>query len=263
MGSATRGALAAAVAVLEKQGTVSLKAGEQLLDTSLVVAGSPQLRSALADDTAESANKLGIVDSVFGAYAPVAKAVLEALVVERWSSASDLVAGIEELGIRAVAESAPKSVSIDSELFTFATAVSSNADLELALGSKLGSTEGRVSLVTSLLGGKASEQTVSIVSALIAQPRGRRIGELLRYGATVVAEQAGVAIATVTVASALSKAQLVRLETALAAQYDKQIRINEVVDVRILGGMRVQIGDEVIDGTISNRISDLRLQLAG
>jgi F-type H+-transporting ATPase subunit delta len=249
--------------MLEKQGTVSLKAGEQLLDASLVVAGSPQLRSALADDTAESANKLGIVDSVFGAYAPVAKAVLEALVVERWSSASDLVAGIEELGIRAVAESASKSVSIDSELFTFATAVSSNADLELALGSKLGSTAGRVSLVTSLLGGKASEQTVSIVSALIAQPRGRRIGELLRYGATVVAEQAGVAIATVTVASALSKAQLGRLETALATQYDKQIRINEVVDERILGGMRVQIGDEVIDGTISNRISDLRLQLAG
>jgi F-type H+-transporting ATPase subunit delta len=263
MGSATRGALAAAVAVLEKQGTVSLKAGEQLLDASLVVAGSPQLRSALADDTAESANKLGIVDSVFAAYAPVAKAVLEALVVERWSSASDLVAGIEELGIRAVAESAPKSVSIDSELFTFASAVSSNADLELALGSKLGSTEGRVSLVTSLLGGKASEQTVSIVSALIAQPRGRRIGELLRYGATVVADQAGVAIATVTVATALSKAQLGRLETALATQYDKQIRINEVVDERILGGMRVQIGDEVIDGTISNRISDLRLQLAG
>jgi F-type H+-transporting ATPase subunit delta len=263
MGSATRGALAAAVAVLEKQGTVSLKAGEQLLDASLVVAGSPQLRSALADDTAESANKLGIVDSVFGAYAPVAKAILEALVVERWSSASDLVAGIEELGIRAVAESAPKSVSIDSELFTFATAVSSNADLELALGSKLGSTEGRVSLVTTLLGGKASEQTVSIVSALIAQPRGRRIGELLRYGAAVVAEQAGVAIATVTVASALSKTQLGRLEKALGAQYDKHIRINEVVDERILGGMRVQIGDEVIDGTISNRISDLRLQLAG
>jgi F-type H+-transporting ATPase subunit delta len=263
MGSATREALAAAVAVLAKQGTVSLKAGEQLLDASLVVAGSPQLRSALADDTAEASNRSGIVDAVFGAYTPVAKVVLDALVIERWSSAADLVAGIEELGIRAIAESAPKTVSIDRELFAFSLAVNSNAELELALGSKLGSTEGRVSLVRSLLGGKASEQTVSIVSSLIAQPRGRRVGELLRYGANIVADQAGVAIATITVASSLSKPQLARLEKALSAQYDKEIRINEVVDERVLGGMRVQIGDEVIDGTVSSRISNLRLQLAG
>jgi F-type H+-transporting ATPase subunit delta len=263
MGSATREALATAIAVLGKQATVSLKAGEQLLDASLVVAGSPQLRSALADDTAEAANRSGIVDAVFGAYTPVAKAVLASLAEQRWSSAADLVAGIEELGIRAVAESAPKTVSVDDELFAFATAVGSNADLELALGSKLGSTEGRVSLVRDLLGGKASEQTVSIVASLIAQPRGRRVGELLRYGANVVADQAGVAIATVTVASPLSKPRLTRLEKALSAQYDKEIRINEVVDDRVLGGMRVQIGDEVIDGTISSRLSNLRLQLAG
>jgi F-type H+-transporting ATPase subunit delta len=263
MGSATREALATVVAVLGEHKTVTLKAGEQLLDASLVVAGSPQLRSALADDTAETENKQGIVAAVFASYEPTARQILEAIVAQRWSSAGDLVAGIEELGIRAVAESAPKSVSIDDELFAFATAVSSNADLELALGSKLGATEGRVSLVNTLIGKKASEQTVSIVSALVAQPRGRRIGELLRYGATIVAEQAGVAIATVTVAAPLTKVQLGRVEKALSAQYDQVIRINEVVDPRILGGMRVQVGDEVIDGTVANRISDLRLQLAG
>jgi F-type H+-transporting ATPase subunit delta len=263
MGSATREALAAAAVVLGNQATVSLKAGEQLLDASLVLAGSPQLRSALADDTAEVENRRGIVAAVFGEYTPVAKTVLESLVSQRWSSANDLVAGIEELGIRAVADSAPKSVSIDGDLFAFATAVSSNAELELALGSKLGSVDGRISLVKTLLGSKASEQTVSIVAALIAQPRGRRVGELLRYAANLVAEQAGVAIATVTVASPLSAARLGRLQKALSAQYDKEIRINEVVDERVLGGMRIQIGDEVIDGTISNRISDLRLQLAG
>jgi F-type H+-transporting ATPase subunit delta len=262
MGSATREALAVGAAVLDKQGTVSLAAGEQLLAASLVVAGSPQLRSALADDTAEVSDKKSIVDAVFGAYTPVAKTVLESLVSHRWSSGRDLVAGIEELGIRAVAASAPKTVSIDAEIFAFAAAVSTNAELELALGSKLGAVEGRVSLVESLLGGKASKQTVAIVAALIAQPRGRRIGELLRYGATIVAEQAGVAIATITVAAPLAKAQLTRLEKALTAQYNKEIRINEVVDSKVLGGMRVQVGDEVIDGTISNRISDLRLQLA-
>ncbi|MDP3209008.1 MAG: F0F1 ATP synthase subunit delta, partial [Rhodoglobus sp.] len=40
------------------------------------------------------------------------------------------------------------------------------------------------------------------------------------------------------------------------------IRINQLVDPSILGGMRVQIGDEVIDGSIANRLADLRLRLA-
>jgi F-type H+-transporting ATPase subunit delta len=263
MGSATREALAASVAVLGEQGKVSLAAGEQLLDASLVIAGSPQLRSALADDTAEVAGKRGIVDAVFAPYTPIALAVLGSLVSQRWSNSGDLVAGVEELGIRAVAESAPKSVSIDEELFGFATAVASNSELELALGSKLGPAEARVSLATKLLAGTASEQTIAIVAALVGHPRGRRIGALLRYGADLVAEQAGVAIATVTVAAPLAKAQVERLEKALAAQYEKVIRINQVVDDRVLGGMRVQIGDEVIDGTVASRITDLRLQLAG
>jgi F-type H+-transporting ATPase subunit delta len=41
------------------------------------------------------------------------------------------------------------------------------------------------------------------------------------------------------------------------------VRLNLIVDPVILGGMRVQVGSEVIDGTISNRIADLRIRLAG
>jgi F-type H+-transporting ATPase subunit delta len=172
------------------------------------------------------------------------------------------VGGIEQLGIRALAASAPRPKSITDELFAFSTAVSSNADLELALGSKLGAVEGRLSLVTRLLDGKVSKQTLAILSALIAQPRGRRIAELVRYATTIVAEQSGSTIATITVAKPLESAQIARLEKALAAQHGGSIRINEVVDPSILGGMRVQIGDEIIDGTVSNRITDLRLRLA-
>ena len=60
----------------------------------------------------------------------------------------------------------------------------------------------------------------------------------------------------------LSAAQRERLEKSLSGQYGRTIRINEVVDQSSLGGMRVHIGDEIIDGTIANRITDLRLRLA-
>jgi F-type H+-transporting ATPase subunit delta len=262
MGSATREAIAAANAALAKQGTVDLATGEQLLAAALVVSGSHELRAALADDTAEQSNRRGIVDAVFGQYTKAAQAILESLSTSRWSSEDDLVAGIEELGIRALAASAPKNLSIDDELFEFGVAVTSDSELELALGSKLGGVDGKISLVDALLDGKASEQTIAILKALLAQPRGRRIAELIRYAATIVADEAGNGIATVTVASALDADQRTRLVTALSAKYGRDIRINEIVDPAVLGGMRVQVGSEVIDGTISNRIADLRLRLA-
>ena len=262
MGSATREAISAANAALAQQDAVDLATGEQLLSAALVVNGSHELRAALADDTAKDSDRRGLVDSVFGGYTKAAKAVLESLSTSRWSSEDDLVAGIEELGIRALAASAPKGLSIDDELFEFGVAVSSDSELELALGSKLGAVDGKVSLVDALLKGKASEQTIAILRALLSQPRGRRIAELIRYAATIVADEAGNGIATVTVASALDEAQRTRLAAALSSQYGRDIRINEIVDPVILGGMRVQVGSEVIDGTISNRIADLRLRLA-
>lgn len=262
MGSATREALSAATATLVAQGAIDLAAGEQLLEAALVVDGSTALRAALADDTAPLASRTSIVNAVFAAYQPATKAVLESLASGRWSSEDDFVAGIERLGIRAVASTAPKTVSIDDELFAFSTAVASNADLELALGSRLGSPAGKVDLVTRLLGARASKQTVAIVRALLAQPRGRRVAELIRYAAGIVAEASGHTIATITVASPLAEAQKDRLAQSLSSRYGTTVRVNELVDPSVLGGMRVQIGDDVIDGSIATRLNDLRLQLA-
>ena len=262
MGSATRESVGAAVAVLNAQTSIDLATGEQLLSAALTVEGSPHLRAALADDASDPADRISIVRALFGAYTKPAQVVLESLVSGRWSSSDDLVDGIEQLGIRALAASSPETVSITDELFAFSTAVASNADLELALGSKLGAVEGRLSLLSRLLEGKVSTQTLAILSSLIAAPRGRRIAELVRFATTIVAEQSGSTIATITVAARLTSAQADRLQEALSLQYGNSIRINQVVDPGVLGGMRVQIGDEIIDGTVANRIADLRLRLA-
>ena len=90
----------------------------------------------------------------------------------------------------------------------------------------------------------------------------RRIAELLRDAASVVADEAGLSVATVTTAQEISPAQLDRLAKSLAGSYGRELRINHVIDPSIVGGIRVQLGDEVIDGTVATRINELRLQLA-
>jgi len=161
------------------------------------------------------------------------------------------------------ADSADANVSIRSELFLFGSAVSSDAELELALTSKLGKSSAKVGLIQALLAGKVSPQTLVIVRHLVQQPRGRRIGELLADAATIVADQADSIIATVTVAAALQPGQRDRLAATLSTRYGRKVALNEVIDASVVGGLKVQIGDDVIDGSVATRLKDLRLQLAG
>jgi F-type H+-transporting ATPase subunit delta len=153
-------------------------------------------------------------------------------------------------------------VDIPGELFAFGRLVAGNAELELAVGSKLGDPAAKAALVSQLLDGRASEQTIAIVRHLVQQPRGRRIGALLRHAADIVADQSSLAVATVTVAVPLSESQLDRLRRGLASRYG-DLRINQIVDPAVVGGVRVAVGGEVIDDTVATRVKELRLQLAG
>lgn len=95
------------------------------------------------------------------------------------------------------------------------------------------------------------------------QPRGRRVGELVRTGAAIVADAAGKGVATISVATPLSDAQRVDIEKSLAARYGREHVLNQVIDPALIGGVRVQVGDEVIDGSVAARLTDLKLRLAG
>jgi len=265
MGSTTRDALAASRAALAAiDGSVDLATAEQLLAAGRIIGESAQLQAILTDPASESASKVDALKAVFGSSlsAPVFK-ILGVVVGKRWSAPADLLAGIEELGLRAAADSAASDADIEGELFAFGKTVSSNPELELAIGSKLGDAGSKVVLVERLLSGKVSPQTLVILRHLVRQPRGRRINALVRGAASIVADQTGYAIATVTTAQPIAADQLSRLQAGLSADYGRQLKINQVVDPSLVGGVRVQIGDDVIDGSVASRLQELRLQLAG
>ncbi|MFT4122818.1 MAG: F0F1 ATP synthase subunit delta [Microbacteriaceae bacterium] len=262
MGAATTQARAALLGTLARLGTADLATGEQLLAAGRVIGDSAQLRGVLVDPSVGAAEKAALVDRLFAAQTAGARALLAAAVAVPWSSDDDLLAGVEEAGIRVLARSAPATLALDAELFAFGAAVRGDQQLELAVSAKLGPADARARLVRRLLEGKAAPQTVAILEHLVRQPRGRRIDALVGTATRIVAEAAGTAIATVTTARALTAAQTERLAAALAAVEGRDVRIHALVDPAVLGGVRVALGDSVIDGTVSARLADLKLQLA-
>lgn len=271
MGSATREALSESLRELDSTGTVGdngsgrdLTTVSELFAVGRVVARTAHLRSALSDKAAPAEVKRQLVQTVFGSsVSERTLRLVSAAAAGRWSDEDGFVAGLEELGIRAAVQSVGSDVSIEQELFEFGRYVASDAELELALGSKLGDVQAKVALVESLLAGKASPQTVEIVRQLVQQPRGRRIRTLLRYAAGIAADQSNLTVATVTAAAPLTEGQLARLRAGLSSLYGRDVKINVIVDASIMGGLRVQVGDDVIDGSVASRLHDLKLQLAG
>ena len=263
MGSASRQALHTAVAALAAAKGVSIATGEQLMTAGRGVEESAQLRTILADPAIEPEQKAGVVATIFPGLEKTAAALLVGIVQSRWSSGDELVAGIEELGVRAIAQGDGHTKAIEAELFAFARIVASDPELELALGNKLAEGGSKAAVVDALLAKKAHPGTLAIVDHLVRSPRGRRIGEMLAQAADVVAASGGRRIATITTAAPLSAKQQDRLAAALTKQYASDIQLNTVIDPAVIGGVRIQVGDDVVDGTVAARLADLRLQLAG
>ena len=262
MGSASRVALEAATQALASAKGVTRETGEQLLSAARDIAGSSQLRALLADPSIETAEKTALIGKIFSSIDPAATSLLGSLVSSRWSNSDQLIDGIEQVGIRAIADST-ESATIEAELFAFSRAVSSDPDLELAVGSKLGDPAEKAALVDRLLASKVAPGTLAIVRHLVQSPRGRRIGGLLSTAAETVADASGGIVATVTAAAPLTPAQLDTLTATLTSQYGREPRIAVKIDPAVIGGLRVQVGDDVVDGTIASRLTELRLQLAG
>ncbi len=262
MGSATTQALAATETALRAASGVDLGVARELFAAAHVLADSSQLSGALADSAASTAARTKVVTDVFASFSATAKTLLTTAVSQRWSSSADLVAGVEELAVRA-ASIADAAADVEGELFRFSRTVADNPELELALGSRLGDQSAKGALVETLLKGRASAPTTLIVASLVQQPRERRVRQLLDRAMAVVADQRGRSVATVVSAAPLGAAQLERLATALSARYGGSVTINTRVDPSVIGGLRVQIGDDVIDASVSTRLHDLRQRLAG
>jgi F-type H+-transporting ATPase subunit delta len=75
-------------------------------------------------------------------------------------------------------------------------------------------------------------------------------------------DAAGRVRATVTTAIELEAQDRDRVQSELSKRLAKDVRLSVAVDPRILGGMRLQYGDRVVDASVATKLEQLRRRLA-
>ena len=95
-------------------------------------------------------------------------------------------------------------------------------------------------------------------SAVVAAGRADELGAIANQLAERTAGDAGLALATVRTAFALSDDQQQRLVQALEAAAGRPISPRFIVDPEVVGGVHAEIGDQVIDGSVRSRLAQLR-----
>jgi F-type H+-transporting ATPase subunit delta len=241
--------------------------GDELLAITSIIDGSATLRRALADPSRDASQKQALAEGLLtGKVSPEAVVIVKNLVGQRWSTERDLSDTLESLAIESIlagAEVAGRIDAVEDELFRFERTVAGNPGLRDALTNRNAPVDSKAELVSRLLEGKASPETVRLARQGVLVPRGRRIDRTLELFLALAAKRREQITAVVTVASDLDEQQSERLAAALRRIYGKPVLLQVVLDTEVLGGIRVQIGDEVVDGTVLRRIEEARRRMAG
>jgi F-type H+-transporting ATPase subunit delta len=241
--------------------------GSDLLAVAGVLRGQPALRRTLSEATTSTENRTDLIGGLLdGKVHPAVVAVTKDAVGRSWASGADLRDGVERLGRTALflgAERAGELDEVEDQLFRFGRIVDGNPELSVLLNDPTADPQGRTALISRLLDGRANPLAVELLAGLAANTGGRSFSHGVRELVDQAADRKNMVVARVQTAAELDDAQRSRLSAALQRSYGRPIGLHIELDPELAGGLRITVGDEVIDGSVAGRMSALRRRMAG
>lgn len=186
------------------------------------------------------------------------------VVRRRWSEQEDILDALELLGVSALLDQARAEgvlEQVETELFEVSLLIDGSGDLTGALDGARERPAERAALLGRLLEGRVHRLTAALASRAVgrrteAKPA-RRVEEFARFAS----DRRRRAVAAVSSAVPLNDSQQSRLSAVLAGIYGREIQLNLQIDPEVVGGLRIQVGDDLYDATVLARLSRARSQL--
>ncbi len=237
---------------------------DELFSVVDLLAREPGLRRVLTDPGRIRQQRQELARTLLAEkISPAALEVVLSGVGLAWQSGRALEAALERQGIRSELTAAMRAGTLDEvekQLLSFAGLVESDNELREAIANRKVSVENRQELVETLLSGKAAEATIRLAQRAVVA-RERTFALTVESYLALAAQVKERLVARVTVARQLPDDQADRLQAALSRQVGHQVDIHVTVDPSVIGGVRVTLGDDVIEGTVAGRLDDVRRQL--
>src|SRR3954469_1586965 len=272
MQGASRESLASLRDVLAEQ-TGSARAvdlervADTLFEVVTLLADEGAVRRALSDPAIETDAKVGFVDTLFRERLDDTSLELVRETARlRWSSPRDVVDAIEALAVETALQRAEADGVLDEvedELFRFERIMDSQHELRAALTDRNLPAGRKTDLLHRLLDDKVADVTLALILRAVLLPRGRTVERVLDEFIELAAKRRERLIARVTSAVSLSDDQQSALAEALKREFDRDIRLQLVVDPEIICGLTVRIGDELIDGSVLRHLGAAHRRLTG
>ena len=254
-----------AEAAFAADGAAPETAAEELFSVADAIDSSNQLVRTLSDAGRPAAVKEAAVRSLFdGRVGPRTLELTLDVVQRRWSEQEDILDALELLGVSTLLDLALREgvlEQVEGELFEVSRLIDGSGELTAALDGARDEPGRRAALLRTLLDGRAHPLAIAIAARAVGRRSelkpARRVEDFARFAA----DRRRRAFAEVSSAIPLSEPQQARLSAVLAGIYGREVQLNLNVDPDVVGGLRIQVGDDIFDATVLARLSRARSTL--
>jgi F-type H+-transporting ATPase subunit delta len=242
-----------------------VQVAEELGQVADLLASQPLLRRGLTEPNTSAEQRQSLAAALLQTkLAPDTWTILAAAVGQPWDSGADLTAALGTLAVWAwwhVSASAKQLDEAREQLSQAAQIVRQHPDLEQTLSDATVPLAARRNLIAGLLSGKVDATTIALATAAV-DDMGERFDSKIDDFLQIAAEVRARLRAKVTVARPMDADQLTKLKSQLNRIYGRDVDIDLAIDPRILGGVRIEIGDDLIDGTVASRLAEAHKEIA-
>ena len=248
---------------LRDSGEDAWRIGNELFTITNVLDHNIQLERALTDPSRPVEDKVAVVKTLIGDDAhPLTMEIMSDLVARRWSRVSDIANAAEDFGVDGMmyyADYTNTTLQVSIELAELHSALLNLPVVRTKLYDATVSSEARVKLLYSLIGdADFTKVTKRLAEHATCNLRNRRYLQTIQWLINKFSRHMGESMVTVTTATPLSKEQVEKLIAIYSAKTGHPVHINSVVDPTVMGGMRIQVGDEVTDNTVVAQLQHLQ-----
>ncbi|OAM51989.1 ATP synthase F1 subunit delta [Methylovorus sp. MM2] len=156
-----------------------------------------------------------------------------------------------------------KSLAAWSGELALLAAIASNEQIKLSIDDpKLDAVE-LEALILKIAEGKLGEQAVNLVKVLVEYGRLALLPEIAAAYEDLKAQDEGTLEAEITAAAKPTDAQVKTVVKQLEARFGKKIEAQIKLDPQIIGGIKIVVGDTVIDASVRGQLQELAYTLKG